>query len=267
MTIWTARPNAYCMMTKRMGGDHLPCRAIRMGKPMTWKTLKRWLPLLLIVVLVALAWATGIVDRVNLETLKAERQNLLDLVAAYPVLSLIGFIVVYVVAVSLSLPIATLLTLLGGFLFGRWVGTVAVVFAATLGATLLFLIARSALGATLRDRAGPLYRKVSENMQNNAVGYMLFMRLVPLFPFFLVNIVPAFFNVRLLPYVVTTFVGIMPGTFVYANFGRELGTIDRVGDLASPGVLLAFTLLGVATLVPTVYKAIRKNRGASDTAP
>lgn len=224
------------------------------------KALKRWLPLVIILLLIGAAWVSGLMDAINLETIKAQREQLLSIVAARPVLSAAGFMALYAAAVALSLPIATVLTLLGGFLFGRWLGTLIIVIGATAGATVIFLIARSAVGDTLREKAGPLYNKVAANMERNAVGYMLFMRLVPLFPFFAVNIVPALFNVRLLPYVLTTFFGIIPGTFVYANVGRELGTIESLGDLASPQTLIAFTLLGLFALIPTIYKQIKGRR-------
>ena len=234
---------------------------------MNTEILKRVLPLVIIFVLLGLAWLLGITDYINLETIKSHRGVLLDLVQNQRILSIAGFISVYILAVALSLPIATLLTLLGGFLFGRWAGTLMIVFAATCGATLLFLAARSAIGTTLHEKAGPLYSKVESNMHQNAVGYMLFMRLVPLFPFFLVNIVPAMFNVRLVPYVVTTFVGIIPGTFVYANVGSELGTIDTLGDLASPQILIAFSLLGVFALLPTLYKQFKSNNNLTSSGP
>lgn len=226
---------------------------------MNMKAVKRWLPLILIVVLIGAAWASGLLEMVNLEMIKQQRETLLGLVEAHPVLSVLTFIVLYATVVALSLPIAVLMTLTGGLLFGKWLGTVIIVIAATAGATLVFLIARSALGNTLREQAGPLYKRVASNMEQNAVGYMLFMRLVPLFPFFLVNIVPALFNVRLVPYVLTTFFGIIPGTFVYANVGKELGSIESLGDIASPRTLIAFTLLGLFALIPTLYKQI-KNR-------
>ncbi len=147
--------------------------------------------------------------------------------------------------------------MLGGFLFGRWLGTLLIVFSATIGATILFIAAKSAMGSTLRNRAGPLFKKIESNMNRNAVGYLLFMRLVPVFPFFLVNIVPALFNIRLVTFISTTFIGIMPGTFVYANVGRELGTINALSDLVSIEMLLAFTLLGVFALLPTILKQTR----------
>lgn len=234
---------------------------------MNTEILKRTLPLVIIFILLGLAWLLGITDYINLETIKSHRGDLLDLVQSHRLLSIAGFTAVYILAVALSLPIATLLTLVGGFLFGRWAGTLMIVIAATCGASLLFLAARSAIGTALREKAGPLYTKVESNMRQNAVGYMLFMRLVPLFPFFLVNIVPAMFNVRLVPYVVTTFVGIIPGTFIYANVGRELGTINTLGELASPQILIAFSLLGVFALLPTLYKQFKSNNNLNSSGP
>ncbi len=223
--------------------------------------IKKWLPLVLITLLIIAAWASGLMELINLESIRQQREELLSLVSDQPILSALTFILLYTVTVALSLPIATLMTLLGGFLFGRWVGTLLIVISATLGATIIFLIARSALGDTLRKKAGSLYDKVAQNMKENAIGYMLFMRLMPLFPFVLVNILPALFNIRLLPYVLTTFFGIIPGTFVYANLGQELGTLETLSDLVSFETLLAFTLLGIFALIPTLYKQV-KNRKA-----
>lgn len=230
------------------------------GKLMNIKDLRRWLPLAVMVLLIIGAWVSGLMDMINLEAIKAQRGQFLEIVAAHPFLSVAGFTFLYAAAVALSLPIATVLTLLGGFLFGRGLGTLVIVIGATVGATVIFLIARSAVGDTLREKAGPLYKKVAINMEKNAFSYMLFMRLVPLFPFFLVNIVPALFNVRLVPYVLTTFIGIIPGTFVYANVGKELGKIESLSDLASPQTLIAFTLLGLFALIPTMYKQVRDKK-------
>lgn len=226
------------------------------------ETLKKWLPLSLLLFLVVVAWASGLTEAINLETIKSHRDSLQDSVSSAPVASILLFISVYAASVALSLPIATFLTLLGGFLFGLWAGTAAIVIGATSGATVLFLVTRSSVGDTLRTKAGSLYNRISDNMERNAVGYMLFMRLVPLFPFFLVNIVPALFNVRLSAYILTTLVGIVPGTLVYANAGKQLGTIETLGDLASTQTLLAFTLLGVFALIPGIYKQLKNGKKA-----
>ncbi|MBI1326202.1 MAG: DUF547 domain-containing protein [Alphaproteobacteria bacterium] len=224
---------------------------------MNLKVIKRWAPLIILAVLMATAFANGLHEKISLQVLQENKGAMLDAVASRPVLTALGFMALYIVFVALSLPAATLLTLTGGFLFGSWLGTFYVVTAATIGATIIFFIAKTSLGTTLREKAGGLYKRVEDNMKDNATGYLLFMRLVPVFPFFLVNIVPALFNVKPRTFILTTFFGIIPGSFVYVNLGGQLADIDKLGDLVSMQTLLAFVLLGVFALIPTLYKQIK----------
>lgn len=219
-----------------------------------------WIILGLLAAAILAAHLSGLSDWLDLDAVKARRMELLTVVEGHPVPAALGFVALYALVVSLSLPVAVLATLLGGFLFGPLLGTVLAVAGATAGASVVFLIARSAVGDGLRRRAGPLYERVAAGMRANALEYLLFLRLVPLFPFFLVNIVPALFEVRLRTFVVATAIGIVPGTFVYANLGRELGTISSLSDLVSPMVLLAFLLLGLVALVPVGYRRWRRGR-------
>ncbi len=222
------------------------------------KTWRRWLPLVLLAVAMGAVYASGLHRYFDFAQLQSQKDALRQSAAQHPATAGLAFMASYAGAVALSLPVATLLTLLGGFLFGAWWGTLYVVTGATAGATIVFLIARSTFGAALRERAGGLYDRIAANMQENAAGYMLFMRLVPLFPFFIVNIVPALFNVRLRTYVVTTFFGILPGTFVYVNLGRTLADIESLEDLVSGRTAAAFALLGLFALVPVIYKQWKK---------
>ena len=219
--------------------------------------IRKWLPLIIIILLTGVFWASGLASHINLASLQAHKDTFREYTDIHPVLSALIFMGLYIVCVVLSLPIATLLTLLGGFLFGKWLGTFLVVGSATIGATLLFLIAQSSFGQNLREKAGPLYQKISDNIKDNAVGYLLFMRLVPLFPFFIVNIVPALMNVPLRVYILTTFFGIIPGSFIYVNFGETLGDINNLSDLASGKTIIAFVLLGFFALIPTLYKQFK----------
>ncbi|PCJ95214.1 MAG: hypothetical protein COA45_12255 [Zetaproteobacteria bacterium] len=222
--------------------------------------LKRFLPLIIIASLMAVAFATGLHEKLSLDALQTHKGDLFEMVTMHPVLSAMGFIGVYVLAVALSLPVATILTLTGGFMFGKWLGTLYVVSAATLGASIIFLVAKTALGKILREKAGGMYARVEKNMKENATGYLLFMRLVPIFPFFLVNIIPALFNVRLRVFVLTTFFGILPGSFVFVNLGEQLGEIESLGDLVSMKTLFAFALLGFFALIPTLYKQFKTRK-------
>ena len=221
--------------------------------------LKKWGPLLIVLGLMALTWAFGLHEKINLQSFQAHKEELLSFVAKKPVLSALVFIGVYIAAVALSLPVATLLTLTGGFLFGKWLGLIYVVSGATVGASVIFLVAQSALGETLRAKAGGLYQKIEKNMKENAFGYLLFLRLVPIFPFFLVNIVTALFNIPLRVFAVATLLGIIPGSFVYINLGQTLGELKSLNDLVSTKTLLAFGLLGVFALIPTLYKQMKPN--------
>tara|TARA_B100000686_G_scaffold343348_1_gene424033 strand:- start:797 stop:1489 length:693 start_codon:yes stop_codon:yes gene_type:complete len=223
---------------------------------MTRRTSKilRWFPAGLIALLIIWAYSSGWTRYLTFENLQAYKGDFLSYADAHPVLAPALYMGVYTVFVALSLPAAALLTLLGGFLFGKVWGTAFVVLSATLGAVIIFMIAQSSFGVALRERAGPLHKRIADNMQDNAAGYLLFMRLVPLFPFFLVNIVPALFNVPLRTYVWTTFFGIIPGTFVYVNVGQELSEVQQPGDIMTAELLAAFALLGFFALIPTLYK-------------
>ena len=227
---------------------------------MNKKTIKRWLPLIVIASLMVIAYASGLHEKLSLQILQENKEALLDAVTTHRVMTALGFVTVYIVFVALSLPAATLLTLAGGFLFGAWLGTLYVVTAATTGATILFFIAQTSLGESLRQRAGGLYQRVEENMKDNAVGYLLFMRLVPIFPFFLVNIVAALFNIKPRIFILTTLFGIIPGSFVFVNLGTQLATITSLGDLVSRQTLLAFGLLGLFALIPTIYKQVKRRK-------
>lgn len=229
-------------------------------------SLKRWiLPLIL-----ALASITALTfdlhQAISFEQIQAQRDTLKDFANDHYIAVYIGFIAVYALSVALSLPIALILSLLAGFLFGLIAGVFATVSAATLGATAVFLIARSSLGASLREKAGPLYQKISSDMTQNAVSYLLFLRLVPLFPFFLVNIAPALFNISTRVFVLTTFIGILPGSAVFVYAGQQLGEIEQTSDLIGPEMLLAFGLLGLMALIPVIYKKVRGATGAGNAA-
>ncbi len=190
----------------------------------------------------------------SLETVQAHRDALLAFADRHFVAALaIGF-VVYAGATALSLPGGLVLSLATGFVFGRWAGTALVVVAATVGATLVFLAARYLFADAARRRLGPLGARINAGFTDNAFSYLLFLRLVPLFPFFLVNLAPAFTSIPLRTYVLATALGIVPGSFVYVNLGQALGRIDSLSGLVSRETLLAFALLGAFALVPVAWK-------------
>jgi len=227
-----------------------------------------WIVLGLAGLLVALR-ATGLSEHLSLATLAAHREALGGFVAANLVLAALAYVALYAAAVALSFPGALFLTLAGGFLFGAAGGTALTVAGATLGATLVFLLAQRLFGADALDRMGPKARALGEGIRRNAASYLLVLRLVPLFPFFLVNLVPAFVGVRLPTYLLTTMLGILPGTAVFSLAGAGLGDVLAMGGafdaraVLTPEILGA--LLGLAALslaaIPLKARFARAERG------
>jgi len=209
---------------------------------------------------VASFFALGGQHYLTLETIKANRDALLRFTEANFATALaIGFLV-YAGAVAFSLPGGLILSLTMGFVFGRWVGTALVVVAATVGAVIVFLAARYIFADAARRRLGVLGEKINAGFTENAFNYMLFLRLVPVFPFFLVNLAPAFTSIPLRTFAVATFVGIIPGTFVFVNLGETLGRIDSLQGLVSWQTGLAFGLLGAFALVPILLRKWKSKR-------
>jgi len=205
-------------------------------------------------------FALGGQDYLTLDAVKANRDALLGFAQANFVAALAIAFVVYAGAVAFSLPGGLVLSLTMGFIFGRWVGTVLVVIAATVGATLVFVAARYLFADAARKRMGPLGAKISAGFTEDAFSYLLFLRLVPLFPFFLVNLAPAFTRINVRTFVLATLVGIIPGSFVYTNLGQTLGRIDSLAGLVSPETIGAFLLLGLLALLPILVKKLRSSR-------
>jgi len=170
--------------------------------------LKRLIPLAVLVVGLVAFFAFDLDRFVTLETLRENRTVLSDFVDRNGVLAALVFVLAYAVVVAFSLPIATLLSILGGFFFGTAIGTFCVVIGATVGAVILFLIARSTLGAFLHERAGPALKRMEAGFRQNEFSYLLILRLIPLFPFFVVNIVPALLGVSLRNYTLATALGV-----------------------------------------------------------
>jgi uncharacterized membrane protein YdjX (TVP38/TMEM64 family) len=218
---------------------------------------KRYVPLVVLAALIALVFAMGWHNSLTLDALAENRERLQTFVAEHYALSLLAFFLIYVAAVTLSVPGAVFLTIGGGFLFGVVVALPVVVVAATAGATQVYLIARTALGETLAARAGPRLEKLRQGFQEDAFSYLLFLRLVPAFPFWLVNLAPALLGVRLPTYVAATFIGIIPGSLAYTYVGRGLDSVIETGVILTPQLLIAFALLGLVALIPVVVKKIR----------
>ena len=196
----------------------------------------------------------------SLDALKSNRDSLLAFTDLHYATAVALFIGVYVVQTAFSVPGGTIMTLAGGFLFGSVVGTIFVNFGATIGAMLAFLAARYLLRDWVERKFGDRLGPIQEGFAKNAFSYLMTLRLIPLFPFFLVNLVSGLTRVNVGTYAAATSLGIIPGSFVFAYAGRQLGTINSLAEIASPRVLLAFTLLGLLALVPIVYRKFTSKR-------
>ncbi len=194
----------------------------------------------------------------SLDALKNNRDALLAYTDSHYATSVAAFIGLYALQTAFSLPGAAIFTLAGGFLFGSFVGTFFVNIAATTGATLAFLAARYLLRDWVERQFGSRLAPIQEGFAKNGFSYLMTLRLIPIFPFFIVNLVSGLTRVNVGTYVLATALGIIPGSFVYANAGRQLGSINSLGEIASPRVLGAFALLGLLSLVPIAYKKFSK---------
>ncbi|QPK62838.1 TVP38/TMEM64 family protein [Methylomonas sp. LL1] len=195
----------------------------------------------------------------SLDNIRAHRQMLIDFTERHYLMMLLACGIGYSLSTALSLPGGTVLSLLLGFLFGRWMGTLLIVVSATIGAGAVFWLARYLLADWARGRMqqSTLSQKLLDGFQADAFNYLLFLRLVPLFPFWLVNLAPAFTSVAMRTYLVTTFIGIIPGSFIFANLGQSLGGIERLDQLLSWQTLLALSLLGGLALIPVLSKRLQ----------
>jgi uncharacterized membrane protein YdjX (TVP38/TMEM64 family) len=245
---------------------------------------QRMLPLIGMAVVLALVLINGWHRELTLENVATLRERFQDFLNNHKVASLLAYIAVYAGAVALSVPGALILTLSGGLMFGWLFGGAAAVIGASCGAILLFLIARSAFGETLRAKAGPAINGLVEGFRKDALSYLLFLRLVPAVPFFIVNIAAALLGVPLRTYVIGTVFGIIPATFAFASIGAGLDSViaaakaDQVACLASKAaaacpfelsakslvtkeILIALTLLGIVALIPVAYKKWSQRHG------
>ena len=234
------------------------------SSPQNGISVRRLVPLALLVAAGIAFLAVGGHRYLTFAALAENRDWLCSLVQRWGLVAAVIYIAAYASLVALSVPGAAVLTIAGGFLFGTWLGTLCAVVGATLGATGIFLATRAGLGGLAR-RAGPLVGKLEAGFRADAFNYLLVLRLVFIVPFWLVNLVPALAGVRLSTFVLATFLGIIPGTFVYASFGNGLGSVvgePGLGVLLRPNVIGPIIGLVILALIPVGYKRWRANKPA-----
>jgi uncharacterized membrane protein YdjX (TVP38/TMEM64 family) len=246
--------------------------------------MRRFLPFAALVAVMVVILAMGWHRQLSFETLVRHRAGIDAFVADHYAAAVAAFVALYVAVAALSVPGAAVLTICGGILFGWLVGGLAAIAGATVGATIIFSIARSACGESLLRYAGPRAQNLAEGFRSDAFSYLLFLRLVPIFPFWLVNLAPALVGVRLVTFLGATALGIVPGTLAYALVGEGLDSVIRAEGAAfraclaagnsdcqlhfdmaaalTPQLLAALVALGLIALIPIVLRRWR-GRGAA----
>lgn len=196
-------------------------------------------------------------DYFTLENLKAGSERLQGLVRERPVASSAVYVLLYFMVTGLSVPGAAVLTLAGGFLFGVVRGALMVNIGATAGATGAFLLARYLLGGWVQERYAERLKRFNDDIARSGYNYLLTLRLIPVFPFFLINIFAGLTRIPLFTFVWTTSLGILPGSLVYTFAGRQLTAIGSAGDIVGTRILLALLVLALFTLFPAVYRRLK----------
>lgn len=229
-------------------------------------TIRRWLPLILLIGLLVIFFSLRMDKYLTFPALRDHRASLIALTKTHYYIASLLFIACYTLAVAVSIPGAVFLTLAGGFLFGVVWGTLLVIFSATLGATLLFFAVRSALGKSLAKRASGWVKSMRKGFQHNAFFYLLTLRLIPIFPFWVVNIVPALLDVSAKIFIIATFIGIIPGTTIYAMVGNGLSQVfaanqtPNLGIIFEPKVLGPLLALAALSLIPVLYQLLTRKK-------
>ena len=262
----------------KSGHDRLARRVARAGA---------WLPVAGLALLIAAAYLAGAGHYLSLEAIAEHREWLKHFTAEHLAAAILIFMAVYIAVVALCLPGAALMSILGGFLFGWWISAPVTVVAATIGAVIVLHVVKTSLGATLAERAGPMVRKLSKGFAEDAFSYLLFLRLLPVFPYFMVNAVAGLCSVRLKTFIAATVIGIIPGALAFAYLGTGLDSIIAAqmqahqaciarnesascrfeldaGALLTPEMMAALIILGFVGLIPIGLKHWKNWRNQLD---
>ena len=222
------------------------------------------MPLGIVVALVMAVFGLGLNRYLTLDTLRRNEVMLHAFVADHPLLSAAAFFAAYALVVGLSLPGGAVMTMSGGLLFGLWTGSVLSIVGATAGAIVVFVLARLVIGDALRAGAGSFLTRMAEGFERNAFSYLLFLRLVPVFPFWAVNLAPAFLGVRVRSFAAATVIGIIPGTLAYAALGDGLGRYFEAGSevpldkVFTPETIAVRLALALLALLPIAIRLVRR---------
>jgi uncharacterized membrane protein YdjX (TVP38/TMEM64 family) len=225
--------------------------------------IKKWLPLLLLLAALIAVFASWQGGYFTIDSLRAHRQAWVEGVSTHWLLASVLFTLIYFLTTVFFLPTGIFLALVGGFLFSQPWSTLYVTVGSTLGSVVVFLAVKTAFGVSLQKKAAPFMEKMEKEFRKNEVSYLLFLRLVPFFPFFVINVAPAMFGVSLWTFFWTTFIGTIPSSVIFAQMGSGLGAVldtnekVSVGDFLTPQVMIGLSALGILSLIPVFLKKFR----------
>jgi uncharacterized membrane protein YdjX (TVP38/TMEM64 family) len=227
------------------------------------KRLQKFIPLLILASTGLIIWQTGVYNDISLDNLKENQLFLKEYVRNNRLFSSLLFSFLYFIIVSLSIPVATILTLVGGFLFGQIIGTICVVISASFGACSIFLSTKLASKNSAKKEHGTWVQKMKTGFSENAFSYMLTLRLIPIFPFVVVNIVAGVLQIPLRTFFFGTLLGIIPGSYIYTSVGVAMQTLINEDNftpmsLLSPDIFIALSGLGTLAFLPIIYKIYKK---------
>ena len=224
------------------------------------KSHKKYILILTLILIFAAIRVSGLHRYLTFENLQAQKDVLQNYVDANYLLAVLLFMLIYAVSVAFSIPGATILTLTGGLVFGTVLGALYVNVGASSGAIAVFIFARYLLGDKLQEKYGDKLDKFNKEVEINGFSYLLTLRFIPLFPFWMINLFAGLTKIPLRTYAWTTAVGILPGSLVYTFTGNQLNTVHSIKDVFSLNILLAFLLLALFALVPTILNHIKRKK-------
>jgi len=224
------------------------------------KLLQRLFIIIAVLILVVLFKVLGLGQYLTLDYLKASQERFMQLYASQSLAVIGAYMTIYIVVTALSLPGAAVMTLAGGALFGFWVGVLIVSFASTIGATLACFVARFLLRDWVQNRFGEKLSAMNKGIEKEGSFYLFSLRLVPIFPFFVINLVMGLTPMKLATFYWVSQLGMLPGTMVYINAGKELGRIESLSGILSPGLIISFVILGLFPITVKKLLTLYKQR-------
>lgn len=224
------------------------------------KNVKRLIPFAILIVLILIVYLTNVHDVLSISSLQKEKNLLTSYAKAHPFFSALIYLVIYIASVALVLPDSVILTLLGGMVFPQAEALILATISETIGSTIFFAIFYTTFGAPILKKEHIFITSLRKKFENNKVSYLLFLRISHFVPFWLTNIAAAYFRVKYWTFIWTTFVGVLPITYIIANAGRSLSKafdehrIMTISDIFTPQVKLALLILGLLALCPIIFK-------------